>query len=638
MEPNKKKIVRIQEIPHIYLTPPSVLGSLKVLDERFLLERPTSSSASALLTPTESTSDSIPIKMSQTGSASLLTTCVEQSGDEEQQDVAGERENINIKITAASPLPSRKSSLKLRRGSSKKKKTNEPCQTTEVLNNCKPLAQRSPTSDTEAGPPSPRDDLDVRKSSIQSDKDVLLSTVNCIKNNTSPRINVRRSSSIKSDSHQYPRLRHQQSHYDSSKQIKNNHYSNLDRKNSINVASLQHPHLLHQQYYQRRMSSIEHTFGKHSDININNFGDFLQNSMKIDLEKSTSSINNPSPSVEMAPSPISESKSIKKSRLSRLIQWCKVVSNLDKWIEGRDSYSLYYFSKQHKFRRFCTWFVEQKWFDNVVLLFIALNCITLAMERPNIPPWSNERYFLGTANYVFTVVFAIEMLVKVVSTGMFYGKDAYFTSGWNIMDGSLVMISIIDLLMGLLSESSPRIFGILRVFRLLRSLRPLRVINRAPGLKLVVQTLLSSLRPIGNIVLICCTFFIIFGILGVQLFKGTFFYCEGENIKHVRNKEQCLKIRGNVWINRKYNFDDLGKALMSLFVLSSRDGWVNIMYTGLDAVGVDQQVSRHLRLNGREKYMRERKSFIDFLHAVQCESLSRSLISLLFAFSFLSSG
>lgn len=44
-----------------------------------------------------------------------------------------------------------------------------------------------------------------------------------------------------------------------------------------------------------------------------------------------------------------------------------------------------------------------------------------------------------------------------------------------------------------------------------------RVISRAPGLKLVVQTLLSSLRPIGNIVLICCMFFVIFGILGVQV-------------------------------------------------------------------------------------------------------------------------
>ena len=47
-----------------------------------------------------------------------------------------------------------------------------------------------------------------------------------------------------------------------------------------------------------------------------------------------------------------------------------------------------------------------------------------------------------------------------------------------------------------------------------------RVINRAPGLKLVVMTLLSSLRPIGNVVLICCTFFVIFGILGIQVIKN----------------------------------------------------------------------------------------------------------------------
>ena len=83
--------------------------------------------------------------------------------------------------------------------------------------------------------------------------------------------------------------------------------------------------------------------------------------------------------------------------------------------------------------------------------------------------------------------------------------------------------------------------------RLFKVLKPLRVIHRAPGLKLVVQSLLISLKPIGNIVLICCTFFLIFGILGVQvrasvvnnhgadlqifqLFKGMFFYCEGPEI------------------------------------------------------------------------------------------------------------
>lgn len=56
-----------------------------------------------------------------------------------------------------------------------------------------------------------------------------------------------------------------------------------------------------------------------------------------------------------------------------------------------------------------------------------------------------------------------DFLTQVVASGMFYGHEAYFTSGWNIMDGSLVIISIIDLLMSLVSESSPRIFGILRV-------------------------------------------------------------------------------------------------------------------------------------------------------------------------------
>lgn len=81
--------------------------------------------------------------------------------------------------------------------------------------------------------------------------------------------------------------------------------------------------------------------------------------------------------------------------------------------ENRETYSLYLFPEDNQFRHACDWFVTQKWFDNVILLFIALNCITLAMERPNIPPNCTERYFLATANYVFTFVFTLEMFVKV---------------------------------------------------------------------------------------------------------------------------------------------------------------------------------------------------------------------------------
>ncbi|XP_065922507.1 voltage-dependent T-type calcium channel subunit alpha-1I isoform X8 [Magallana gigas] len=256
----------------------------------------------------------------------------------------------------------------------------------------------------------------------------------------------------------------------------------------------------------------------------------------------------------------------------------------------RHEYALYLLHPNNRLRRVCHHLMAQRWFDNTVLFFIALNCITLAMERPNIPPDSVEREFLNYSNYVFTFVFSVEMMIKVLAKGLVIGQHAYLKSGWNVMDGFLVGISLVDILISLSADSSPRIFGILRVFRLLRTLRPLRVISRAPGLKLVVQTLLSSLRPIGNIVIICCTFFIIFGILGVQLFKGTFYYCKGPTVRNIKNKTQCLMDnKKNVWINQKYNFDDLGQALMALFVLASKDGWVSIMYTGLDAVGIDQQ-------------------------------------------------
>ncbi|XP_074649472.1 voltage-dependent T-type calcium channel subunit alpha-1H-like [Tubulanus polymorphus] len=256
----------------------------------------------------------------------------------------------------------------------------------------------------------------------------------------------------------------------------------------------------------------------------------------------------------------------------------------------RMEWACYILPPEHRFRQLCQHLVTRKWFDYTVLFFIALNCITLAMERPSIPPRSAERVFLTMANYVFTVVFSFEMAVKVSAKGFVLGRHAYLKSGWNIMDGFLVIISLIDIMITWIAGSSSRIFGILRVFRLLRTLRPLRVISRAPGLKLVVQTLLSSLRPIGNIVLICCTFFIIFGILGVQLFKGKFFHCVGPgDMTIIHNKTECESDPENMWVNRKYNFDNLGQALMALFVLASKDGWVSIMYTGIDAVGVNIQ-------------------------------------------------
>ncbi|KAM4823655.1 voltage-dependent T-type calcium channel subunit alpha-1G isoform 27-T27 [Urocitellus parryii] len=292
------------------------------------------------------------------------------------------------------------------------------------------------------------------------------------------------------------------------------------------------------------------------------------------------------------------------SKGERIRAWIR--ARLPACCRERDSWSAYIFPPQSRFRLLCHRIITHKMFDHVVLIIIFLNCITIAMERPKIDPHSAERIFLTLSNYIFTAVFLAEMTVKVVALGWCFGEQAYLRSSWNVLDGLLVLISVIDILVSMVSDSGTKILGMLRVLRLLRTLRPLRVISRAQGLKLVVETLMSSLKPIGNIVVICCAFFIIFGILGVQLFKGKFFVCQGEDTRNITNKSDCAEASYR-WVRHKYNFDNLGQALMSLFVLASKDGWVDIMYDGLDAVGVDQQNFHKCRQHQEEEEARRRE-------------------------------
>jgi len=258
----------------------------------------------------------------------------------------------------------------------------------------------------------------------------------------------------------------------------------------------------------------------------------------------------------------------------------------------RRDWSLYLFSPTNTFRKWMVTIYTNKWFDRVVLTFILLNCIVMALERPNLSDDSTLKKVIDVCMYIFLAIFTIEMFIKVIALGLCFGRNSYLRSAWNVMDGFLVVISWVDVIVTLTTNTESSILGVLRVFRALRTLRPLRVISRAPGLKIVVETLISSLRPIGNIVLIAATFFIIFGILGVQLFKGKFYHCNEASYPDVVTKEDCQS-QGFTWVNKEYNFDNLAKALLTLFVFSTKDGWVTIMYDGIDAVGVDKQPIRN---------------------------------------------
>ena len=76
----------------------------------------------------------------------------------------------------------------------------------------------------------------------------------------------------------------------------------------------------------------------------------------------------------------------------------------------------------------------------------------------------------------------------------------------------------------------------LKSVKLLRVLRPLKMVNRVPALKAVFDCVVSSLKNVFNILIVYILFLLIFAMVGVQLFNGKFFYCN-DGSKH--NAEEC---------------------------------------------------------------------------------------------------
>ena len=153
--------------------------------------------------------------------------------------------------------------------------------------------------------------------------------------------------------------------------------------------------------------------------------------------------------------------------------------------------------------------------------------IVLAIDNPLYDQNSKVVKFLGIIDISMTVIFTIECMINIVLLGfLFNGRPSYLRDGWNQLDFIIVVFSIVSLAA---KDSSS---GFFKIFRMLRVLRPLRVLKRNPGLRIQVMSLLNAVPGIRNLMIITTLLLLLFGILGVNLFKGTFNYCYTDNMPH----------------------------------------------------------------------------------------------------------
>eukprot|EP00297_Palpitomonas_bilix_P001133 CAMPEP_0113871966 /NCGR_PEP_ID=MMETSP0780_2-20120614/2938_1 /TAXON_ID=652834 /ORGANISM="Palpitomonas bilix" /LENGTH=1686 /DNA_ID=CAMNT_0000857419 /DNA_START=328 /DNA_END=5388 /DNA_ORIENTATION=- /assembly_acc=CAM_ASM_000599 len=245
------------------------------------------------------------------------------------------------------------------------------------------------------------------------------------------------------------------------------------------------------------------------------------------------------------------------------------------------NHSLFCLPEGNKFRRAMKKTVESTPFEIIILIVIIISSGSLAMEDH----YQRERQLLQTIfsilDLVYLAVFAIEFVFKVIAYGFILHKGSYLRStAWNWLDFIVLAAMVIDA-MPFASD-----FTLLRLVRNARVFRPLKMVRKFKRMRIVLNALVGSLPSLTNVALLMLAIYLIFGILGLNLFRGKFFFCNDDS---VIGKIDCLGVYDHgegylvpkIWANPSENFDHVGSAFLTLFEVATLK-WTGVMHAAMD--------------------------------------------------------
>jgi len=173
-------------------------------------------------------------------------------------------------------------------------------------------------------------------------------------------------------------------------------------------------------------------------------------------------------------------------------------------------------------------------FNNFITVIILVQAAVLVLETIS----ELKKYVLlfNLINACVLSIFIIEAALKIFSS--YPNMSKYFRNGWNILDFSIIVISLL-----------PLSGGYTTVARLIRLLRVVRLTNRYREMSIVVMTIIKSLPSMVNVFLLLSLIFFIYGIAGYNLFNSV----DAEN------------------------WGTLPRSILTLFQILTLEGWVEIM-------------------------------------------------------------
>jgi len=227
--------------------------------------------------------------------------------------------------------------------------------------------------------------------------------------------------------------------------------------------------------------------------------------------------------------------------------------------------------------------VTQPWFDNSILFLIFISSVVLIIDvdplRDTEDTEATVNVFVAWCNWLFTITFTMELLTKAIAYGLVMHPGSYLRDSWNCLDFVVVIASLVSLFAA---------GSVVKTLRIVRCLRPLRAIKRAPALKVVVDALVDCIPGFINVATVVAMVYLVFAIVGVQFFAGRFWKCNDSTVTTVEYCHGEYYTDANTtatrsWDNSIQNFDTIATSFLTLFEIASLEMWLDPLWDGMDA-------------------------------------------------------
>ncbi|XP_076223619.1 sodium leak channel non-selective protein na [Nomia melanderi] len=249
--------------------------------------------------------------------------------------------------------------------------------------------------------------------------------------------------------------------------------------------------------------------------------------------------------------------------------------------------------------------------DWVMIFATTMSCISMMFETPRYRVM--EVPALQIAEYGFVIFMSIELALKILADGLFFTPKAYIKDVASVLDVFIYVVSLVFLCW--MPKSVPPNSGA-QLLMILRCVRPLRIFTLVPHMRKVVYELCRGFKEILLVSTLLILLMFIFASYGVQLYGGRLARC---NDPTILRREECvgvfmrrvfvtkMKLRPGqnesypsilvprVWANpRRFNFDNIGDALMALFEVLSFKGWLDVRDVLIKALGPLHAIYIHI--------------------------------------------